>query len=107
MAAAAAYGSLGITDFRAFKHFAFIGGFGMMACWVATYALLPAVLIAIDRIRPFEAATGRLFGFLRARGTLYASLFAAAVVRAPRAIASVGIALAVVGAALLVSRRRR
>ena len=30
VAAAAAYGSLGVTDFRAFKHFALIGGAGML-----------------------------------------------------------------------------
>jgi predicted RND superfamily exporter protein len=114
IAAAAAYGSLGVTDFHAFKHFAFIGGFGMIACWIATYALLPPVLLLTDRVLPFAAtlASGppgqrsplprSLLGRLRMTGARFDGVFAAALLRAPRSIASVGVALALVGAALLV-----
>ena len=35
--AALAYGSLVVTDFRGFKHFGIIGGYGMLLCWIATY----------------------------------------------------------------------
>jgi predicted RND superfamily exporter protein len=106
LAAAAAYGSLWVTDFRAFKHFAFIGGFGMIACWIATYALLPAVLVLIDRARPFAPRTGASLPAtrldrLRWFGVSYGAPLAALVGRAPRTIASVGGALAVVGAAML------
>lgn len=45
-----AYGSLIITDFRGFKHFGIIGGAGMILCWIATYAFLPAVLAVMDRL---------------------------------------------------------
>ena len=97
MAAAASYGSLWITDFRAFKHFAFIGGAGMLVCWIATYALLPAMLVVLERIRPFRADETSLFGRLRTHGLRYDAPFAAIVPRAPRVIALTGIALAVAG----------
>ena len=42
---ALAYGSLIITDFRGFKHFGIIGGYGMLLCWVTTYAFTPALLV--------------------------------------------------------------
>lgn len=47
--AAVAYGSLATTQFRGFRDFGLIGGTGMVFCWVATYALLPAVLFALER----------------------------------------------------------
>jgi uncharacterized protein len=99
-AASAAYGSLWVTDFRAFKHFAFIGGFGMLACWVATYTLLPPMLLLFDRLRPFAGDETTLFGRLRMRGVRYDGLFGATVRRAPRAIVIAGAALACAGIAL-------
>jgi predicted RND superfamily exporter protein len=108
VAAASAYGSLGVTDFRAFRHFAFIGAFGMIACWVASYALLPSMLVVIDWARPFRvprpsSSRPSLFDRLRMGGVPFGAPFAALVERAPRTIASVGGAIAVLGAALLVS----
>jgi predicted RND superfamily exporter protein len=104
VAAAAAYGSLWVTDFRAFKHFAFIGGFGMVACWVATYTLLPAILVLYERVLPFARGDGRggWFSRLRMRGLRYDQVFAALVQRAPRTIAVTGVALALAGATVLV-----
>jgi predicted RND superfamily exporter protein len=105
-AAAAAYGSLWVTDFRAFKHFAFIGGFGMLACWVATYALLPAVLVAYERVRPFrahgDAHPSTWLGRLRLRGVRYDGPFAALVQRVPRTLVTAGVALALAGLAIVV-----
>lgn len=77
-AAMIAYGSLSITDFRGFKHFGVIGGAGMLLCWVATYLLLPAVLVLFERWIPakygqgdvdarFAALYGRPFAFLATR----------------------------------------
>ena len=108
VAAAAAYGSLGGTDFRAFKHFAFIGAFGMIACWVASYTLLPSVLVLVERVRPLRPASASTslrspFWRLRMGGVPFGAPIANAVARAPRAIAMVGGALAVLGGALLVS----
>jgi hypothetical protein len=103
-AAAAAYGSLWVTDFRAFKHFAFIGAFGMVACWVATYTLLPAILVLYERVLPFARSEGRggWFARLRMRGLRYDHVFASLVRRAPRTIATTGVALALAGATVLV-----
>src|SRR6185437_3274910 len=46
-----AYGSLILTDFRGFKHFGIIGGYGMLLCWAATYLCTPALLAATEHIR--------------------------------------------------------
>ncbi len=92
VAAAASYGSLGVTEFRGFKHFAAIGSAGMMLCWIATCTVTPAVLVLIERMSPFErAAEGAgFFARLRAYGSRYDAPFAWAVLRAPRAIAIFG-----------------
>ncbi len=78
-AAGVAYGSLSITDFRGFKDFGVIGGSGMLLCWVATYLLLPAILVATERVAPmfrqgrngltsrFSALYGRPFAWLARR----------------------------------------
>ncbi|GEJ58709.1 MMPL family transporter [Anaeromyxobacter diazotrophicus] len=47
-----AYGTLMIATNRGFRHFGFIGGIGMVVCWLATFALLPALLVLLDRLRP-------------------------------------------------------
>lgn len=44
-----AYGTLMITDFRGFNHFGFIGGIGMLLCWLSTFSILPALLMLWDR----------------------------------------------------------
>jgi predicted RND superfamily exporter protein len=55
-AASAAYAALGIGHFRGFKHFAFIGGSGMLICWLVTYGLLPAIIAVIERRRAAKQA---------------------------------------------------
>lgn len=47
-----AYGSLAMTDFRGFRHFGLIAGAGMILCWIASYTLLPALLVLGDRAWP-------------------------------------------------------
>ena len=49
MAAGLSYGSLMITDFRGFNQFGVIGGIGMLLCWIATFTVLPALLVGLDR----------------------------------------------------------
>lgn len=44
LAAAAAYGSLVITDFRGFRDFGLIAGMGMTLCWLSAYVLVPPLL---------------------------------------------------------------
>jgi predicted RND superfamily exporter protein len=99
LAAAASYASLGVTAFRAFRHFAFIGSAGMLVCWVATYSMLPALLVVFERARPFMAGASEatLWGRLRLRGVRYDRPFAYWVPRAPRLIAIAGAGLAAVG----------
>ena len=52
-AAALAYGSLMITDFRGFRDFGIIGGAGMVLCWVSAITVLPSAVAAYERFRPF------------------------------------------------------
>jgi uncharacterized protein len=49
LAAAVGYASLLTTTFRGFNEFAVIGSVGMLACWSATYLLLPIMLTIVDR----------------------------------------------------------
>lgn len=102
VAAGAAYASLAVTEFRGFKHFAVIGAAGMILCWLATYALTPAVLTLTERYAPF--ATENQDGFfarLRARGSRYDAPFLFVVPRAPRFLVVAGTLLAIGGSVLL------
>jgi predicted RND superfamily exporter protein len=92
-AAMVAYGSLAITNFRGFKHFGVIGGFGMALCWLVTYLLLPALLVLTERVSP-------MFGLettwrSRARG-FYGFPFVWLAKRVPRAITIFGLVSGVV-----------
>jgi predicted RND superfamily exporter protein len=49
LAAATAYGSLMITQFRGFHQFGVIGAVGMVACWVMAFLLSPSLLNWLDR----------------------------------------------------------
>jgi predicted RND superfamily exporter protein len=49
LGAAIAYGSLAATSFKGFADFAIIGATGMLLCWVASYMLLPALILRIGR----------------------------------------------------------
>ena len=104
LAAAAAYGSLAVTQFHGFKHFAFIGTFGMLLCWVATYLLTPPVLILQDRRWPIHRAgtSDNWFQRWRQRNAAYEKPFVYLVERAPRATALVSLAIAAVGAVAFV-----
>ena len=92
---AVAYGSLIVTDFRGFKHFGIIGGYGMMFCWLTTYLFTPALLAASEQVWPAyregkrSANLGRYFGVLFERIGL----------GSPRLVAAVG---GVIGAVAVV-----
>ena len=51
-AAAASYGTLLFVQFRGFNQFGWMGLFGMLICWAATYALMPPLIVLYERIRP-------------------------------------------------------
>ncbi|WP_437735341.1 efflux RND transporter permease subunit [Sorangium sp. So ce1335] len=49
--AAIAYGSLTITHFRGFSQFGTIGFVGMLAVWASIVPLVPATIVAIERLQ--------------------------------------------------------
>jgi predicted RND superfamily exporter protein len=49
VAAAAGYASLLSTSFRGFSEFGVVAGAGALTCWLATYLLLPPLLLRLDR----------------------------------------------------------
>jgi predicted RND superfamily exporter protein len=49
LGAAIAYGSLAATSFKGFADFAVIGAVGMVIMWVATYTLLPVLVLLFGR----------------------------------------------------------
>lgn len=55
VAAALAYGSMIVTDFRGFHDFGVIGLVGMLLCWLGSALLLPAAVVVVERLRPLTA----------------------------------------------------
>lgn len=49
LAAGVAYASLILTEFRGFRQFGVIGGFGMVLCWITSFLLMPPLLAWLDR----------------------------------------------------------
>jgi len=54
LTASLAYGLLSMTHFRGFSEFGFIGGIGMVLCWLASYILLPPFLVLFEKIKPLN-----------------------------------------------------
>ncbi len=81
LGAAIAYGSLAATSFKGFADFAVIGALGMLVCWVASYTLLPALILRfggatrISQRDPFVSTMlVRFLGFRRSNVVVAASL---------------------------------
>ncbi len=49
ISASAAYASLMVTSFRGFYQFGVMGAVGSVCCWLATFTVLPALLVLLDR----------------------------------------------------------
>ncbi len=94
-----AYGSLALTDFRGFRHFGIIGGAGMILCWVASYTLLPALLVLGERIAPLPIDPGSWRSRLRG---LYGRPFSFLAARHPRRVVAVAAVTFVASVALTV-----
>ena len=77
LGAAVAYASLTITRFRGFSQFGTIGGLGMVAAWVATVTVLPALWAAFDK----RERTARRFA---PPVTAFSDLVARVATQAPR-----------------------
>ncbi|HET9598360.1 MAG TPA: MMPL family transporter [Anaeromyxobacteraceae bacterium] len=102
-AAAAAYASLGLTSFLGLKHFALVGGLGMLLCWAATFVVTPAILAVAERVRPVRRrgrARRRGLHAVRHHGLDLARPFVALVARYPAAIAILATAVTVASGAL-------
>src|SRR5205085_46590 len=95
LATAVSFGVLAAGEVESFHQFGWIGGIGILACWIATFTLVPAVCVLADRRR--KPAT--LPGF-RAGSAGFAAI-ARACARAPRVI--VGGTLAVAAACLAIA----
>lgn len=93
-AAAVAYGSLVVTDFRGFRDFGIIGGAGMMICWLATALLLPAAVLLSERVRPISTERTKV------RKNFYGVAISKLVFGAPRVVAAIALLLGIGGAAL-------
>jgi predicted RND superfamily exporter protein len=56
-ASSVSFGVLMLAANRGFRHFGFIGGIGMLLCWIFTFALVPALLETFERLRPARYQT--------------------------------------------------
>lgn len=106
-AAGVGYVSLATTDFRGFRDFGTIGGYGMLLCWIANYLFMIPLLVVFERISPTHGEhPDTLLGRIQARidaGIPYGAPFAWLARLAPRLVAVAGIA--VTGWALYASVR--
>ncbi|HEY1906811.1 MAG TPA: MMPL family transporter [Myxococcaceae bacterium] len=101
--ASAAYGALVVTEFKGFREFGWIGGMGMVVCWIAAFLALPPILLLMERWVPLERASWwRRALRIKGEGVPFGEPFARIVAAAPRTITVVGTALALVGAVLTV-----
>ena len=95
-AAALAYGSLMITEFRGFRDFGIIGGVGMVFCWVSAMLVLPAAVAAYERFRPFPVGKERM-----RRWGHYSDAFAAIAGRIPKTVVAASLVLSLLSAVLV------
>ncbi len=54
LAASIAYGSLIITKFRGFNGFGYMGGLGMILCWLSAFSVQPALMVLLEKILPLR-----------------------------------------------------
>ncbi|MBN2493059.1 MAG: MMPL family transporter [Deltaproteobacteria bacterium] len=59
LAASIAYGSLIITEFRGFNGFGYMGGLGMILCWISAFTVQPAMIAAVEKLSPFRIRVTR------------------------------------------------
>lgn len=107
-AAGAGYLSLATTNFRGFRDFGIIGGYGMLLCWGANFLLMPPLLVLFERLSPTWKPRGatKLWDRIQTRmdqGVPFGApfLWLANRVR-PLWLALAGISLAVLGAGLTI-----
>ncbi len=92
---AASYGSLLVTDFRAFRDFGLIAATGMLLFWAVQTLIVLPLLVLFDR-------GGREDGWRKRYGMAYGKVFAWIAPKAPRSVLALGVAVAVVGGVMCV-----
>lgn len=55
------YAILSVTTFRGFSQFGFIGGIGMVLCWIALTIMVPCFIVILERWRPQKVARIKRF----------------------------------------------
>lgn len=93
-AAAIAYGSLMVTQFRGFSQFGLIGAIGIVVSWAATIVVLPALVAVVDRRRVVHPGRG---------GVAFGVPFARAAVRAPYVVVGAAAVVTLASFAVFVS----
>jgi uncharacterized protein len=93
LGASIAYGSLAATSFRGFADFAVIGAVGMVLCWLASYGLLPALMLRWGR-GPRTPAGDPVVGSVLVRVLGF---------RRPRVVCAVALGCALAATALVAS----
>ncbi len=94
-ASAASYVSLLATDFRAFRDFGWIAASGMLVCWIVKTAMVPPLLVLLERAAPRASATRALRPFEMSYGRPFAWLST----RAPRVITAAACVVVAIGTA--------
>lgn len=102
LAAALAYGSLTVTDYRGFRDFGFIGLLGMVFCWLAAHVFLPAFATLAERLRPMTITPED-----RDKKGVYGVLFAKLSLASPRTLLLASAALTVVTVTAIVLAAQR
>jgi predicted RND superfamily exporter protein len=89
LGAAVAYGALMSTSFEGFANFGVIAGVGMLVCWIASFVLLPVLVLRFGRAirtRERDSLFARATSVLEFRSPLVVCAAGAAVVVAASAI---------------------
>jgi predicted RND superfamily exporter protein len=103
-AAGVGYVSLATTDFRGFRDFGVIGGYGMLLCWIANYLFMIPLLVVFERFSPThqhlegpKTTWQKLQAFID-HGVPFGAPFAFLAKRGSRLMAVAGLGLGVVAA---------
>ena len=99
LSTAVSFGVLAAGEVESFHQFGWIGGIGILACWIATFTIVPACVVLADRRRTPRARSG-----VGPIGAAFASL-ARACERAPRGVVAGILTLALGGGVLAVRAR--
>jgi predicted RND superfamily exporter protein len=89
LGAAVAYGALISTSFQGFANFGVIAGLGMLVCWIASFVLLPVLVLRFGgavRTRERDSVFARATSLLELRSPLVVCAAGAAVVVAASAV---------------------